>query len=78
MGIDISNIPIIDTHEHLHPESERIQFGGDLFATFFSHYTSTDLKLAGLSNQAVDNIRDPGVPVDERWNIVKPYWELTK
>lgn len=29
MPVDLSDVPLIDTHEHLRPESERVQLGSD-------------------------------------------------
>lgn len=68
---------IIDCHEHLSPESVRIGQPVDAL-TFFSHYTHNDLITAGLSRADYDRSQDPAVPLRERWELVKPYWQYIR
>lgn len=65
---------IIDCHEHLPPESERIQQPVDAL-TLFSHYTHNDLITAGMSRADYERTQDHTLPLQERWELVKPYWE---
>ncbi len=44
--MDLAGIPLLDTHEHLRLEAERLASGGDILAAFFSQYASTDLMAA--------------------------------
>ena len=44
----VDKIKLIDTHEHLPQESERIKGKADPFATFLIHYISSDLVSAGM------------------------------
>jgi hypothetical protein len=44
----VDKIKLIDTHEHLPQESERIKGKPDPFATFLIHYLSSDLVSAGM------------------------------
>jgi len=74
MPIDLSQIALLDTHEHLRPETDRVSSGGDVLATFFSQYASTDLLTAGLAQRDLDFVRDPAQPLAERWRLVDPYW----
>lgn len=39
----VDRIRLVDTHEHLIPERERLKSDVDVLATFFSHYASSDL-----------------------------------
>ncbi|MHA2057324.1 MAG: amidohydrolase family protein [Candidatus Thorarchaeota archaeon] len=71
----VDGIRIIDTHEHLPEESERIEQKVDLLATFFPHYASSDLRSAGMSEEDLVTIRNPEISLDERWLIVEPWWE---
>jgi predicted TIM-barrel fold metal-dependent hydrolase len=77
MILDLSSIPILDTHEHLHPESERVRDKADVLATFFSHYASTDLAAAGLSPRDLQFVRDTHQPLADRWRVAEPYWRLS-
>ena len=78
MSIDLSGLSLIDTHEHLRPETERAELGGDCFATLFSHYSSTDLLLAGMPKKSLPFIRNTSISIEDRWLKIKPYWDLTK
>jgi predicted TIM-barrel fold metal-dependent hydrolase len=70
----MSELEIIDAHEHLPPESERLSRPVDVL-TLFSHYTQTDLKSAGMPEEDVGRLQDPEVPLPERWALFRPYWE---
>ncbi|MFX1606027.1 MAG: amidohydrolase family protein [Promethearchaeota archaeon] len=71
----VDRIRIIDTHEHLPQELERIEQNVDVLATFFSHYASSDLCSAGMSEEDLIAIRNPDIPLDSRWLIFEPWWE---
>jgi predicted TIM-barrel fold metal-dependent hydrolase len=78
---------IIDCHEHLKPEGQRLRTPVDVF-TLFSHYTACDLENAGMPEtdfQRVANLSlpperrwvlfDQRIPLHHRWQMFKPYWE---
>jgi predicted TIM-barrel fold metal-dependent hydrolase len=69
-------IRLVDTHEHLIPESERLKSKVDVLATFFSHYASSDLRSAGMTEGELLKIRDPSIPLEDRWEVFEPYWEM--
>ena len=74
----VDGIRLIDTHEHLPQESERIEQKVDLLATFLPHYTSSDLRSAGMSEEDLLTIRNPEIPLDDRWLIFEPFWEKVR
>lgn len=71
----ISQIPIIDTHEHLIQEKERLASKPDLFQTFLAHYLSSDLISAGMSYDELSVLRDSSIPLETRWTLFAPYWD---
>jgi len=71
----VDSIRIVDTHEHLSQEPERLKQKVDLLATFFSHYASSDLRSAGMPEEQLIEIRDPSTPLEERWGVFEPWWE---
>ena len=71
---EVEGISLIDTHEHLISEGVRLRQRIDLFY-WFSHYASSDLVSAGMSEQTLERLRDPGVPLDQRWLEFAPFWE---
>ncbi len=71
----VAGIRLIDTHEHLPQESERMEQKVDLLATFFAHYASSDLRAAGMSEEDLLTIRNPEIQLDKRWSLFEPWWE---
>jgi len=75
---EISKMPVIDTHEHLPiAEGERDR-NTDVLKEYLTHYMSSDLKSAGLSEAAFARVIDPTGPLLERWKLVEPYWEASR
>ena len=74
---EFEDFVIIDAHEHLPPEKERVSRKVDVF-TMFTHYTSTDLITAGMSKEDYEKIVDPEQPLEERWRLFKPYYKVAK
>jgi len=64
---------IIDTHEHLPGEAERVAQQVD-FATLFSHYCKTDLVSAGMSEQDYLRFTSAGLSPTEKWELFSPYY----
>jgi len=71
----VDKVRIVDTHEHLVQEKERITRKPDLFETFLAHYASSDLVSSGMPLKELERVRDPKLPLEERWKIFKPFWE---
>ncbi|MGB9806857.1 MAG: amidohydrolase family protein [Thermoproteota archaeon] len=71
----IDKIKIIDTHEHLVQEKQRLEKTPDLFEMFLSHYASSDLVSSGMSYEELNFVRNPKIPIEERFKVFKPYWE---
>ncbi|MGD0803945.1 MAG: amidohydrolase family protein [Candidatus Bathyarchaeia archaeon] len=71
----IDEVRIIDTHEHLPQEKDRVSRVVDALSELFIHYTSSDLVSAGMRETDVTTIRDTSKPLDERWSILEPWWE---
>jgi len=71
----VDKIKLIDTHEHLPQESERIKGRPDPFATFLIHYLSSDLVSAGMPKDVLYRIRNASLPLNERWRLLAPFWE---
>lgn len=75
----ITELPVVDAHEHLPPEKEylRAEYSGlNLFA---GGYIWHDLESAGLSPEFKATMRNGGSrPVSEWWPKIKPYWEQVR
>jgi len=70
----MEHFEIIDCHEHLGPESARVESPVDVF-TLFSMYTHRDLLLAGMSETDYKSLFDRNIPLERRWMIFSPYWQ---
>jgi len=70
----VDRIKLIDTHEHLPQESERIKGKPDPFAIFLIHYISSDLVSAGMPKDVLYRVRSTSLPLNERWRLLAPFW----
>jgi predicted TIM-barrel fold metal-dependent hydrolase len=69
----IGTLGVIDSHEHLPTEAERIAQTPDFF-TLFSHYCKDDLTAAGLSAGGLAKLLGKA-SVDEKWQIFSPWYD---
>jgi predicted TIM-barrel fold metal-dependent hydrolase len=74
----MSSFEVIDCHEHLISEQERLAMSVDVF-TLFRGYNAYTLNAAGLSQEiAFTTLYDPAVPLDERWALAREAWERSR
>ncbi len=78
----VDRTPLIDTHEHLLAEPDRIAHvdGGDGrtgsdFGILMSHYTDSDLQVSGLSADDYRKLTTHGLTPREKWNLVAGAYE---
>eukprot|EP01029_Cantina_marsupialis_P026130 TRINITY_DN694_c0_g2_i1.p1 TRINITY_DN694_c0_g2~~TRINITY_DN694_c0_g2_i1.p1 ORF type:complete len:423 (-),score=8.27 TRINITY_DN694_c0_g2_i1:1026-2294(-) len=79
----VNEIELIDTHEHLVDETERLSFQKpfiqcDDWTTILGLYTKFDFVSSGMSQKEVDVILASTVDPLEKWKILAPYWEAIK
>jgi hypothetical protein len=72
---EMAQMDVIDTHEHLPNEPERLAQHVD-FATLFSHYCRSDLVAAGLPDRQYDRFVGPHLSPAEKWDLLAPYYDL--
>lgn len=65
---------IIDSHEHLPPETERLAKPPD-FSLLFSHYCPSDLEAAGIPAASL-TVLFGDRPVEEKWRAFEPWYRL--
>jgi uncharacterized protein len=76
--------PLIDTHEHLIEESERLGaptgrlFPCDDWAYLFFHYFGDDLTVAGMPASERERFFAPDVATEEKYALLAPYWTVAK
>ena len=74
---ELEAIQVVDCHEHLPPEAERV--AGEVDAlTLFSHYCRGDLGALVRDKTVVDFIYDSRQPFGPRWAAFKPFYESMK
>jgi predicted TIM-barrel fold metal-dependent hydrolase len=71
----VDEIRLIDTHEHLIPEKDRVAQDVDVLTTFLTHYVSSDLVSSGMQLEDLQAILSQEIPVGDRWKILAPFWE---
>jgi len=80
----VSQAPLIDTHEHLIEEKERLQgaphprVACDDWALLFSHYLNSDLLVAGMPKADMDRFLSAKVDPLAKWELIAPYWPAVK
>jgi predicted TIM-barrel fold metal-dependent hydrolase len=68
----ISAMPTVDAHEHLHPEPMRTGRQVDIFL-LFHQYLLVDLESAGMDPEAANALGEEAVPLERKWESVAPY-----
>jgi len=76
--------PLIDTHEHLIEERERLsgtahpRVQADDWSLLLSHYLNSDLVVAGMPKEAYDKFFSKGTDPADKWRLLEPYWPAVK
>ncbi|MCX5682348.1 MAG: hypothetical protein NT049_01515, partial [Planctomycetota bacterium] len=76
--------PLIDTHEHLLEERERLQetphprVPCDDWALLFSHYLNSDFLTAGMPKADMTRFLSPTVDPLAKWRLIAPYWPAVR
>lgn len=76
--------PLIDTHEHLLEERERLAGAGhsrvqaDDWSLLLSHYLNSDLLVAGMPQDAYDRFFSAKTDPLDKWRLLEPYWLAVK
>lgn len=71
----VDNLEIVDTHEHLTSETDRLADDPDPLSVFLKLYTASDLVSSGMHPDKLRYIRDTRVPLADRWKVFAPHWE---
>jgi len=79
----VCKIQLIDTHEHLIDESERLNcikpfIQCDDWTTIFGLYSKFDFVSSGMLKNEIDSISSPDMDPIEKWKIMEPYWNFVK
>jgi len=69
----VESLPVIDTHEHLPEEPERLAQTVDFF-TLFSHYAQDDMVCAGLGAEDL-KLLSSTAPVEDKWPVFNPVYK---
>ncbi|NLP09513.1 amidohydrolase family protein [bacterium] len=75
----VQSVRIIDTHEHLLSEKERVEQKANFdFTLLFSHYTKEDLISAANEKSLIEVVFNNRFPIQDRWNLFAPYWDAVR
>jgi predicted TIM-barrel fold metal-dependent hydrolase len=80
LALHIQNVPIADTHEHLHKEPEWVDNGpADVLQDLFANYVPADLISAGASPEAVQRLGNGADPdVEGRFAGIREAWDAIR
>ncbi|MCP4246209.1 MAG: amidohydrolase family protein [bacterium] len=73
----VEAIRVIDTHEHLEEETDRLARRLD-FASLFSQYAEDDLRVAGMSEADHKRCFADDTPLDEKWRLFEPHYRAAR
>ena len=74
----VNNLELVDAHEHLTPEKQLKGSSTLDFMLLLHHYMDDDIKSAGMSKPQFAELLTDKYSVNEKWEILKPYWEASK
>jgi len=77
----VARTPIVDTHEHLPDEDERLRgqrIACDDWAVLLSHYIDSDLVSAGLPEDSRRRLLSRDTDPLEKWRLVAPWWPAAR
>lgn len=74
---EIQTIRLIDTHEHLFEESDRLKHDLD-FGVLLMMYAWDDLAVAGLSRENAEFLVKQGEDPAEKWRRIAPLWPFVR
>lgn len=69
----ISELPVIDTHEHISSETELLGARIDIFNLFFP-YIIDNLESAGMTTDEMQLMKDGQVAFEHRWTVFNKYY----
>ena len=77
------NTPLIDTHEHLCDEQDRLLVNEqsrrpDDFSAVLTGYLGSDLLTAGMPPDVQAKFYSLGPTPIEKWQLLEPYWPAVK
>ena len=71
-------MPVIDTHEHLPLKGSYLGEKPDVLSDYMSHYISSDLQAAGMSQEDCEKVCDSAIDLMERWRMLEPWLERVR
>lgn len=78
----VDKTPWVDTHEHIWEEANRLKskegaspFPAPDFGILFTHYSDSDLRVSGMSQEDSDKLRGRGLAPLDKWKLLAPYYE---
>ena len=76
--------PLIDTHEHLIEEKERLtgtksrRVRADDWSLLLNHYLNSDLFVGGLRSESYKRFFAAETDPADKWRLLEPYWPAVK
>ena len=71
---EVFKIQIIDTHEHLQKEENRLRNKIDPLQLFLGQYLSSDLISSGMPIEEFSMVMNDRISLEDRWKKISPYW----
>jgi hypothetical protein len=72
---EVNKIKIIDTHEHLQKEENRLKSEVDPLQLFLGQYVSSDLISSGMPIEDFNVVVNNQISIKDRWEKLSQYWD---
>ena len=70
----VEDIPLVDSHEHLYAEEDRVRERMDFFM-LIKEYVLQDAVSAGLPRDSAEIVLNEKASVADRWRAFEPFWK---
>jgi hypothetical protein len=74
----VQETPIIDTHEHIFDERDRLTLKDDDWTVLLGDYSQGDMESLGMPSEEINKFLGPDLDPVDKWKVIKPYWPAMK
>ena len=74
----VNTLELVSTHDHLVSQKDLKNHSTLDFMLLLHHYADDDIKSAGMSKPQFAELLTDKYSVNEKWALVKPFWEASK
>jgi predicted TIM-barrel fold metal-dependent hydrolase len=70
----VMETPIVDTHEHIFDERDRLTLKDDDWTVLLGDYSRGDMEVVGMPPEKLEKFFGPNLDPVAKWKVLEPYW----